>query len=111
MNSSRSSLCLALALFIAAGSAAGAQTQDASALAIWDQTLAELETGVRTLRADDREAVAAAAVRLRALEDDVTGWLQQRGRPVDPAPQGTDLASVATGVSRVRALLAQAHAA
>src|SRR5262245_51417618 len=111
MNFSRTRLSLAIAVFIGVAAVADARAQNASALATWDQTLADLETRVKLLRADDRQTVADVASRVRALDVEVTGWLQQRGRPVDPAPQGQDLASVIAGVSRVRALLGQARAA
>jgi hypothetical protein len=111
MNFVRTGLCLVAAIFIGAGAEAAAQTENASPLVKWNQTLAELETQVKSLRDDDRQTVADAAARVRALDAEVTEWLQQRGRPVDPAPQGQDLPSVVAGVSRVRALLAQVRAA
>ena len=87
----RAAVCVVLAIFIGAVVEASAQGQDASQLAGWERSLAELEPQVAALRADDRQSIAAAAARLRELDGQVTQWLQQRGRPVDPIPQGQDL--------------------
>jgi hypothetical protein len=86
MNFVRTGLCLVAAIFIGAGAEAAAQTENASPLVKWNQTLAELETQVKSLRDDDRQTVADAAARVRALDAEVTEWLQ-RGWPVDPAPR------------------------
>lgn len=111
MDLARTGLCIAAAVLIATGADANAQGANTNPLSNWEHTLADLETQVTSLRDDDRQAVADAAGRVRALDAEVTEWLQQRGRPVDPAPQGQDLASVVVSVSRVRALLAQVRAA
>ncbi len=111
MDLVRTGLCMATAALIATGGETYAQSQNGDALTTWEHTLSDLETQVTSPRDDDRQAVADVAARARALDAEVTEWLQQRGRPVDPAPQGQDLASVAASVSRVRALLAQVRAA
>jgi hypothetical protein len=86
MNLVRTGLCIATAALIATGVNANARSSNANALANRERTLTGLETQVRILREDDRQAIADAVSRVGALDGEVAEGLQQRGRPVAPPP-------------------------
>jgi iron complex outermembrane receptor protein len=88
---------------------AGAQGTDAKVVADWERTLSGLETQLHTLGTDDQRGAAAVAAAVRDLDAMVSAWLLQRGQAVEQAREGRDLASVVAGLSRVRALVAQAR--
>ena len=89
--------------------ALGAQGTGSSLVTDWERTLGALETQVKSLRPDDQRGTSDAAASVRDLDAKVSAWLQQRGQPIEPSPDGQDLASVVAGLSRVRTLVAQAR--
>lgn len=110
MSVVRAVACLAAAVVIGTGSAAHAQSQDVSVLSGWERAVAELEGIVQSLEPGDGPRIVETADRVRALDGEVTTWLQQRGQPVDPVPSGEGLSAVVAELSRVRALVRQARA-
>ena len=104
-------LC-ALGLVVFAGGVVRAQD---APLAVWRQTLAQVEAGLRSVRPDDETARASLGRQLTGLRDEITSWLasyaaaQRDTQPwIEPAPAGTArLEDLAAEVGRLRAAIAR----
>jgi iron complex outermembrane receptor protein len=90
---------------------AAAQSSVSEPVTGWDQRLHDADTTLRTLTPDDEAGRTQLAESIRALDTDISAWLETRGLTVaQPAAEGTRVADLSAALSRVRALLAQARA-
>jgi iron complex outermembrane receptor protein len=91
-----------------AGIAAAQSANPGATVDDWERALASLDAQVKALHPGDADTAGAASA-LRDLDAKVTAWLEQRGQPVQPPPDASDLDAIVAELSRVRALVAQAR--